>query len=106
MEPLPAQPAFVPFSVETARYLTKGRRSMEAAQGKAAAADVRESNPAATTAEEFTNAIERTARASIRAAGFGAREIEDRQRWWQIGLLVMLAASQVRRFWVAGRLRP
>ena len=53
---------------------------------------MRESNPAATTVEEFTNAIERTNRAGTREAGFGAREIEDRQRWWQIGLIVMLAA--------------
>jgi hypothetical protein len=84
----PLNPAFVPFSVETARYLTKGR-------GPAAAqtvADVRESNPAATTVEEFTNAIARTSRAGTREAGHAARDIEDRQRWWQIGLVVMLAA--------------
>jgi hypothetical protein len=79
----------VPFTVEATRYLTRNaslaRRSPE---GVTAA----ESNPAATTVDEFTNAIERTNRAAIREAGFGAREIEDRQRWWQIGLVVMLAA--------------
>lgn len=88
----PLNPAFVPFSVETARYLTKGRRLVDAVEGRAQAIDVRESNPAATTVAEFTNAIERTNRTGIREAGFGAREIEDRQRWWQIGLIVMLAA--------------
>ena len=48
--------------------------------------------PAATTVEEFTNAIERTTRAGLLEARNAAREIEDRQRWWQIGLLVMLVA--------------
>ena len=85
----PLNPAFVPFTVETARYLTRNislaRRSPEGA--KAA-----ESNPAATTVEEFTNAIDRTNRAALREAGSTARDLEDRQRWWQIGLLVMLAA--------------
>jgi hypothetical protein len=87
----PLNPAFVPFSVETARYLTIGRRS----QQMDAAADVRESNPATTTVEEFTNAIERTNRAGLREAGNGPRDIEDRQRWWQIGLAVMLVALSV-----------
>ena len=85
----PLNPAFVPFAVETARYLTRNvslaRRSPEGA--KAA-----ESNPAATTIEEFTNAIERTSRAGLAEAQNAARDIEDRQRWWQIGLIVMLAA--------------
>jgi hypothetical protein len=53
---------------------------------------LRESNPAATTVEEFTNAIERTNRANQLEAKNAAREVEDRQRWWQIGLLVMLVA--------------
>ncbi len=100
----PLNPAFVPFAVETARYLTKGRRPADpsnsagsaAAPGPpreaAPAADVRESNPAATTVEEFTSAIERTSRAGLPEAGVAARDIEGRQRWWQIGLMVMLAA--------------
>jgi hypothetical protein len=84
----PLNPAFVPFSVETARYLTKGRR----AQAADMTVDARESNPAATTVEEFTKAIERVNRAGARAAGNAARDIEDRQRWWRIGLIVMLCA--------------
>jgi hypothetical protein len=87
----PLNPAFVPFSVETARYLTKGRRPVQVDTPT----DVRESNPAATTVEEFTNAIERTNRGGLREAGNGARDIEARQRWWQIGLLVMLVALSV-----------
>jgi hypothetical protein len=85
----PLNPAFVPFTVETARYLTRNitlsRRSPEGA--KAA-----ESNPAATTVEEFSHAVERTNRAALREAGSTARDLEERQRWWQIGLVVMLAA--------------
>lgn len=84
----PLNPAFVPFSVETARYLTKGRR----AQPADASVDVRESNPAATTIEEFTNAIERTNRSGLQASRNTARDIEERQRWWQVGLVVMLVA--------------
>ena len=88
----PLNPAFVPFTVETARYLTKdknlARRSPEGAQAA-------ESNPAATTVDEFTNAIERTARAGVTDAQDAAREIEDRQRWWQVGLVIMLVALSV-----------
>jgi hypothetical protein len=54
--------------------------------------DVRESNPATVTVAEFTNAIERTNRAALAEAGAAAREIEDRQRWWQVGIFVMLLA--------------
>lgn len=85
----PLNPAFVPFAVETARYLSADksvpRRSADAAKAG-------ESNPSATTVAEFTNAIERTSRSGLQAQQTGARDIEDRQRWWQIGLLVMLVA--------------
>ena len=84
----PLSPAFVPFSVEAARYLTKGRRPQAAEPAK----DARESNPAATTVEEFTNAIEHTNRSSLQAAQNSARDLENRQRWWQVGLVVMLIA--------------
>jgi hypothetical protein len=84
----PLNPAFVPFSVETARYMTRGRR----VDAPSVAADVRESNPAATSVEEFTKAIERTNRSGSPEAAGAAREIEDRQRWWQVGLVVMLIA--------------
>ncbi|HYE87713.1 MAG TPA: BatA and WFA domain-containing protein [Vicinamibacterales bacterium] len=84
----PLNPAFVPFAIETARYLTSARR----APATSSAADGRESNPAATTVEEFTKAIERTARGGVQAEQQAAREVEDRQRWWQIGLVIMLVA--------------
>ncbi len=84
----PINPAFVPFAIETARYLGRGRE----ARDRRRAADVRESNPAAITTDEFTKAIERTHRAGVAEAGSAAKDIEDRQRWWQIGLVVMLVA--------------
>jgi hypothetical protein len=84
----PLNPAFVPFAIETARYLTRPHRPQQAA----AAVDIRESNPAATTVEEFTNAIQRTTRAAALEARNAARDVEDRQRWWQIGLVLMLVA--------------
>jgi hypothetical protein len=80
--------AFVPFAVETARYLARG----EQADGQQSGFAPRESNPAATTADEFTNAIDRTNRSNLVDAGQAAREVEDQQRWWQVGLLIMLAA--------------
>jgi hypothetical protein len=85
----PLNPAFVPFAVETARYLT---RHVSQARRGPEAANAAESNPAATTVEEFTNAIERTTRAGVVEADNAARDIEDRQRWWQVGLVVMLLA--------------
>jgi len=84
----PLNPAFVPFAVETARYLTKSHRP----QQTAAPVDIRESNPAATTVEEFKSAIERTTRTGLLEARNAAREVEDRQRWWQVGLVIMLVA--------------
>ena len=84
----PLNPAFVPFAVEATRYLAR-----DGAEGETiTAVELRESNPASTTAEEFTNAIDRISRANLLEAKNAARDVEDRQRWWQIGLLIMLAA--------------
>lgn len=84
----PLNPAFVPFAVETARYLT---RDVDVTR-RAEAATVDESNPVATSVEEFTNAIERTTRSALQSSRNTARETEERQRWWQVGLVVMLVA--------------
>jgi len=84
----PLNPAFVPFAVEATRYLAR-----DGAEGETiTAVELRESNPASTTVEEFTNAIDRISRANLLEAKNAARDVEDRQRWWQIGLLIMLAA--------------
>ena len=85
----PLNPAFVPFAVETARYLSHGQKRADEGLGNV---DVRESNPATVTLAEFTNAIERTNRAALGEAGAAAREIENQQKWWQVGIFVMLLA--------------
>ena len=84
----PLHPSFVPFAIETARYLTRGRQR----PSQTVTVEVGESNPAATSVDEFIAGIRRTPRAEQREAASGAREAEGRQRWWQVGLLVMLAA--------------
>ncbi len=112
----PLNPSFVPFTVETARYLTEGRRQPRAwtlpdvpvgapeaagvvtvstggaAHQVAVNVDPRESSPAVTSVDEFMAGIGRVSRTARREAASDAREVEGRQRWWQIGLLVMLAA--------------
>ena len=70
----PLNPAFVPFAVETARYLSRGQ---EPAGESLGTVDVRESNPAAVTVAEFTNAIERTNRGG---AGRGAATRREKSR--------------------------
>jgi hypothetical protein len=85
----PLNPAFVPFAVETARYLTRDRGL---ARRSPDGTNESESNPAATSVEEFTNAIERTTRAGTRQIRNAALEIEDRQHWWQVGIGLMLVA--------------
>jgi len=112
----PLNAAFVPFAVETARYLTVSRRQAQSwvlpgvpagtpavpgviavgdGAGKRRVAvnvDTRESSPAVTSKEEFTAGIERVSRSGTRDAAADARSVEERQRWWQMGLMVMLAA--------------
>jgi len=112
----PLHPSFVPFAVETARYLTHGRVPRQewtlpdvppgaplapgivvSGEGEAARrlvvnVDVRESSPVATTVDEFTNSIARTTRIDEAEIVNVGREVEEQQRWWQVGLLVMLFA--------------
>ena len=113
----PLSPAFVPFTVETARYLTAGTRQPQSwvlpelppgappSTGVVAVTgiggetylaavniDSRESSPLAMSAEEFATGIGRTTRGPAPAPDAEARDVESQQRWWQIGLLVMLVA--------------
>lgn len=148
----PLNPAFVPWAIETARYLTQGREQpmgytlpdvpsdvpavpgvhQSGAVGASAAdiasaaggsgstsgaasrktdsdatakvrrvavnPDIRESNPARTSAEEFTGAISRLTQVAATRAQAQARDQEERQRLWQIGLLVMLVALAAEGF--------
>ncbi len=125
----PLNPAFVPWLVEMARYLTQGReqrqsftvpdvpfgvpmtpgihdtpgaRGSDQAPAAASAAvapgrvavntDVRESNPARTSLDEFTAAITRLNQVEEVQARAEARQQEEQQRLWQLGLVVMFLA--------------
>jgi len=116
----PLNSAFVPFTLETVRYLTQGREERQAlvmpesptgepampgvvqvplVGGKpgdvrrvAVNVDVRESNPIRTTADEFVAAITRLSASAGSPAQMEAREREGEQRLWQIGLIVMFLA--------------
>lgn len=111
----PLNPAFVPWVVETARYLVQGREHRlsfsvaEAPAGVPAApgvhqlggrpiivnTEIRESNPAAMTAQAFAAGITRVNAPAAARAAAEAREQEDRQRLWQMGLLAMFLALAV-----------
>ena len=54
--------------------------------------DMRESNPARTSVEEFTGAILRLNQVAEVRAQTEARQQEERQRLWQLGLIVMFLA--------------
>jgi hypothetical protein len=108
----PLNPAFVPWAIETARYLTEGRGVRQSftlpdvpagvparagvylVQGRSVAVnpDVRESSPARTTPEEFAGSVTRSKEVAVTRAAAAAREQEERQRLWQIGLLAMFVA--------------
>jgi Aerotolerance regulator N-terminal/von Willebrand factor type A domain len=115
----PLNPAFVPFAVESMKYLTQGREQRqswvlpEVPPGIAAVpglyslpaavpggperrvavnVDVRESNPARTTPEAFSAGIMRLSQSAEVRAAADAKEQEERQRLWQLGLLAMLIA--------------
>ena len=108
----PLNAAFVPWAVETARYLVQGREPRQSftlpdlPSGVPAApgvyqtggrsisvnADVRESNPAHMSAETFSAAILRTTPATVARAAAEAREQEEQQRLWQVGLGLMFIA--------------
>ncbi len=113
----PLNPAFVPFAVESVKYLTQGREQRQvwtlpnvppgvvalpglyslppATSGAperrvAINVDIRESNPAATTVEEFSAGITRLSQSAEVRAASEAKEQEERQRLWQLGLLIVL----------------
>ena len=108
----PLNPAFVPWAIETARYLSQGREQRQTftlpqvpagvpavagvhQQGERTVAvnpDVRESNPARTTPDEFLSSIARSNEVALTRAAAAAREQEERQRLWQVGLLMMFVA--------------
>jgi len=113
----PLSPAFVPFMIESARYLTEGRRETQswvlpatppglapvpgvfsvadaggADRRVAVNVDTRESNPSPISTDEFLAAVPRVARTTTADPVADARKAEDEQRLWQLGLLVMFVA--------------
>ena len=108
----PLNPAFVPWVVETARYLVQGRErrvsftlpdvpsgvppipGVHQMEGRPITVntDIRESNPAKMSSDAFTGAITRVNAPAAAKAAAEAREQEQRQRLWQMGLLAMFAA--------------
>lgn len=108
----PLNPAFVPWMIETTRYLAQGREQRQAftlpdvPPGVPAEAgvhrlqdgivavnpDIRESNPSRTSPDEFLASVTRSTEVVAARAAILAREQEERQRLWQIGLLVMFVA--------------
>jgi hypothetical protein len=55
-------------------------------------ADIRESNPARTTPDEFLSGVTRSREVAAARTTAVAREQEEKQRLWQVGLLVMFVA--------------
>jgi hypothetical protein len=113
----PLSPAFVPFMIESARYLTEGRGETQswvlpatppglgpvpgvftvadaagADRRVAVNVDIRESNPSPISTDEFLAAVPRVARTTAADPLADARQAEDEQRLWQLGLLVMFVA--------------
>jgi hypothetical protein len=108
----PLNPSFVPWLVETARYLVRGRERRQdftlpdVPAGVAVApgvhlvenrpisvnVDVRESNPARMSVDAFTSGIARLNPTEEVQAQTASREQEERQRLWQVGLVLMLVA--------------
>jgi hypothetical protein len=115
----PLNPAFVPFAVESMKYLTQGREQRQlwmlpetppgvspvpgihslppATPGTperqlAINVDIRESNPVRTTRDAFLAGITRLSQSAEVKAASEAKDQEERQRLWQLGLMAMLLA--------------
>jgi hypothetical protein len=117
----PLSPAFVPFVVEAARYLTDGSRERqswvlpatppglrpvpgvftidtppgapsEGGRRVAINVDTRESNPAPMSRDAFLEGVPRVPRSVTTDPEADARKAEDEQRLWQLGLLAMFLA--------------
>jgi hypothetical protein len=116
----PLHPAFVPFVVETVRYVSapadRAREYSVARVPQGAAArpgvyrarpddravavnvDPRESATARLTAEEFDGMLDRVSIDAGASQPVRAQQVEARQRYWQYGLLLMLVALVAESF--------
>ena len=124
----PLHPTFVPFLQEAVRYAGSGRVTVsdyavgdapagvarrpgvvtvpgaQGGPGRVAAinVDVRESDPARLTSDEFQSAITRMKDAGPAVAQGEARQQEDRQHLWQYAIALMAVALTIEG-WLAAR---
>jgi hypothetical protein len=116
----PVQPSFVPFAVEAVRYVSSvDQRVSDYAvsdvpagipprpgiykfgSGNEAIAvnvDARESDATRMTPEEFAAAVQRAPDRTVRSAQVLAGEAEERQGYWQYGLMLMIGALVAESF--------
>ncbi len=110
----PLHPAFVPFALETVRYVSAARewrreylvgsspegtaarpgvyRTAGDARVVAVNVDPRESVSSALRPDDFVARVERVPAPAGAGADLRAQQVEARQNYWQYGLLLMLAA--------------
>jgi hypothetical protein len=114
----PLHPAFVPFSVESVRYVAMvGDRRREYLVGQSPAwakpepgihrsgnraaavnVDPRESATARLSLDEFAGMVQRVETAAPAAVSVEAQQAEARQSFWRYGLMLMLAALVAESF--------
>lgn len=117
----PLNPAFVPFAVEAVRYVSRARdrdltREFAVADAPEGVprqpgvyqlpdkrtvivnVDARESSTARLTAAEFEGMVDRIAAGPAARQAYAAQQVEQRQSYWQYGLLLMIAALVAESF--------
>jgi hypothetical protein len=116
----PLHPSFVPFAIETIRYVAgpappgtsfvvgsapagvPRQPGVHTAPGAARPVvvnvDARESATSRITADEFSMMVDRISLPGPAAAAIVPEQVEARQSWWQVGLLLMLAVLVVESF--------
>jgi hypothetical protein len=116
----PLHPSFVPFALETARYVAGADRhrvreytvaqapsgvsqtpgTHRTGDGRLVAVNVdpREGELERMTREAFAEMVQRSSQTAAAAMDQQARQTESRQSYWQYGLLIMLAALVAESF--------
>ena len=116
----PLHPAFVPFTVEAVRYVSAAPdrardypvarvpegvpprpgiyRAQPGDRAVAVNVDPRESASARLTPDEFDGMVERVSTDAGPYLAVRAQQVEARQRYWQLGLLLMLGALVAESF--------
>jgi von Willebrand factor type A domain len=117
---LPLHPAFVPFAIESARYVASARhQTRDYTVGQAPAGtepqpgvyrtgsnqqvvtvnvDAREASRARITADSFDSLVQRSVSRSEGAGEVQAQQTEGQQNYWRYGLLLMISALVAESF--------